>query len=79
MTASSGTLTRPAWPSLSKPSLSHVPANFRGEPFDKLREVGTSHPRPRYVATPWSGTHNPSGTTPDCQNTSIGMPPRGYQ
>ena len=26
-----------------------------------------------------TGSHNPAGTGPDCQNTSIGMPPRGYQ
>ncbi len=36
-------------------------------------------PRPRYGGTPWSGTQAPSGGAPVCQNTSIGMPPRGYQ
>ena len=37
------------------------------------------HPRPRYGATPWSGSHRSAGAAPDCQNTSIGIPPRGYQ
>ncbi len=36
-------------------------------------------PRPRYDATPCSGNHSPRGGGPVCQNTSIGMPPRGYQ
>src|SRR6187549_3468799 len=36
------------------------------------------YPRPRYGATPCSGTHMPLGSLPVCQNTSIGMPPRGY-
>ena len=26
-----------------------------------------------------SGTQTPLGSLPVCQNTSIGMPPRGYQ
>ncbi len=38
-----------------------------------------AHPRPRYVGTPCSGTQTPGGTAAVCQNTSIGMPPRGYQ
>ena len=38
-----------------------------------------AQPRPRYGATPWSGSHRPSGGGPLCQKTSIGMPPRGYQ
>ena len=29
--------------------------------------------------TPWSGTQTSFGSLPACQNTSIGMPPRGYQ
>ncbi len=29
--------------------------------------------------TPWSGTQTPLGSFPVCQNTSIGIPPRGYQ
>ena len=33
----------------------------------------------REGATPWSGSHSPSGGGPDCQKTSIGIPPRGYQ
>jgi nitroreductase len=35
--------------------------------------------RPRYVSTPWSGNQRPSGAGPVCQNTSIGIPPRGFQ
>jgi hypothetical protein len=38
-----------------------------------------TQPRPRYGATLWSGTQTPFGSRPVCQNTSIGMPPRGYQ
>ena len=30
-------------------------------------------------ATSCGGIHTPSGGAPVCQNTSIGMPPRGYQ
>jgi len=37
------------------------------------------YPRPRYGATPWSGSHRPAGGVPVCQKTSMGMPPRGYQ
>src|SRR5262249_34073308 len=36
-------------------------------------------PRPREGATPWRGSQTPAGSLPACQNTSIGMPPRGYQ
>ncbi len=39
----------------------------------------TRYPRARYVATPWSGTQVPVGNFPACQNTSIGMPPRGWK
>lgn len=35
--------------------------------------------RPRYGATPVSGSQIVFGGSPVCQNTSIGMPPRGYQ
>ena len=40
---------------------------------------GSSDPRPRYGATSCGGIQAPSGGAPVCQNTSIGMPPRGYQ
>ena len=35
--------------------------------------------RARSGATPWSGSHRFFGSSPVCQNTSMGMPPRGYQ
>ena len=34
-------------------------------------------PRAWYVLMPCSGAHTPDGSLPACQNTSIGMPPRG--
>ena len=43
------------------------------------RKLSARQPRPRYGATPVSGTQAPSGAGPVCQNTSIGMPPRGNQ
>jgi len=33
----------------------------------------------RYGGTPWSGRNTFFGNSPVCQNTSMGMPPRGYQ
>src|SRR3954462_14182710 len=36
-------------------------------------------PRARSGGTPWSGSQTLRGGSPLCQNTSIGMPPRGYQ
>ena len=47
-------------------------------PWSRTGEVSRVQ-RPPYGATPWSGSHRPSGGGPDCQNTSIGIPPRGYQ
>ena len=44
-----------------------------------LAIVAGAHPRAREGATPWSGNHTFAGNLPVCQNTSIGMPPRGYQ
>ena len=44
--------------------------------FEATRKA---QPRPRYGATPWSGSQTSAGQMPVCQNTSIGMPPRGYQ
>ena len=44
---------------------------------DAIRHM--RYPRPRYGTTSWGGTQAPSGGVPVCQNTSIGMPPRGYQ
>src|SRR5690606_11414940 len=44
-----------------------------------LSAASASYPLPLYDGTPWSGIHNPAGGAPVCQNTSIGMPPRGYQ
>ena len=35
--------------------------------------------RPRYALTPGSGAHTSPGSVPLCQNTSIGMPPRGWK
>ena len=46
---------------------------------DWCERLKARYPRPRYGATPCSGSHTPSGGAPVCQNTSIGMPPRGYQ
>ena len=41
-------------------------------------EIYQSH-LPLYAGTPCSGNHSPAGGPPVCQNTSMGMPPRGYQ
>ena len=49
-----------------------------GRPLGNGRRCAAHH-RPRYGGTPWSGSHSPLGGAPVCQNTSIGMPPRGYQ
>jgi hypothetical protein len=42
-------------------------------------EPGRGYSRPRYALTPGSGAHTSSGSLPACQNTSIGMPPRGWK
>jgi len=39
----------------------------------------TPYDRGAMAATPCGGIHTPAGRRPACQNTSIGMPPRGYQ
>src|SRR5690606_7399625 len=53
--------------------------SWRGDLPEPFRRAQPVQPRPRYGATPWSGSHSPSGGGPLCQNTSIGLPPRGYQ
>jgi hypothetical protein len=68
-------------------SLSERPYERRNEFSHGLQDVRTlssarcasNHPRPRNEAMPCSGSQTPSGNFPLAQNTSIGMPPRGYQ
>ncbi len=56
--------------------LSHA---FGAPPPLPAEDLCANHPRPRYGATPCSGSHKSAGAAPVCQNTSIGIPPRGYQ
>ena len=61
--------------------LVQIDAGVEAHAVEHVEQVFRGHVtgRARYGATPWSGTHTPFGCLPRCQNTSIGMPPRGYQ
>ena len=64
-------------------TLSRSPSCFSASPRARCSSIRADsdlgQPRARYGGTPWSGSQRSSGGFPVCQNTSMGMPPRGNQ